>query len=449
MPLLKSIASSAMAIAVYYLRKEIEMDFKPTMHKLSNGITVLLDPMDLETVNVRVMFRTGARDEAPNEHGLTHFCEHMLCKGTTRFPTQKIIDEYMDYNAGTRNASTSNSELNFFGRILAENVNVLIDFLGDQLQNSLLQPEKIEIERKTISDELRRALDDPASQLYYFTLKNLFNESMGFQNHTLGSFENIAGFTRNQMLEFLSRRLSAKNCIIGISGKINDADDVLRCLEKTFGFLPATDVSENTNIKYTAAIAHNSQPDKNNVRLRIYFPDIWEFTFENRIKNFCVGKFERYLTDELYEVVRREHGLAYGFSGTGIGNEKFGCNGFATQTSPENLEKCVALIAQHSCKIYNENKISDKDLERYRRINRLADADWMESAGRRCDRLISFYRDFGRVYDFFDTRRMSNSITRDDVIKNSREYFRGPVSIITQGADYTADLKSVWEDNFK
>ena len=425
------------------------MQYNPTLHKLSNGVTVILDPMDLETTNVKVHFRTGARDEKPGEQGLTHFCEHMVCKGTPRFPTQKIYDEYLDNYGGTRNASTSMSSFRFYGRVLAENVNVLIDFLGDQIQNPLFLPEKIEIERKAISDELRRASDDPGDQLAGFTSQKLFNGVTGSGVRILGSLENINIFTREQMLEFLARRLSAKNCIIGISGKINDADGVLSCLEKTFSFLPAINVLENTDIEYTPAIAHNSQMDKNNVKLRIYFPDIWPDTFENIFNNTCANKFGRFMIDELYEVVRRDTGLAYGFGRAGVGNEKFGVSGFATQTSAENIEKCVALIAKTAHKIYTENAITDEDLARYCRKNKLGNADWMESAGGRCDKLIGFYRDYGRVYDAFDAVRMSESIRRDDVIKNSRGGFDGPMSIITQGADYATDLKAVWEENFK
>lgn len=424
------------------------MQYNPTLHKLSNGVTVILDPMDLETVNVKVLFRTGSRDEMPNEKGLLHFCEHMLCKGTVRFPTQKAVDEYMDYNGGSKNASTSNLFISFYGRILAENINVLIDVLGDQLQNSLFDPDKIEIEKRIVADELRRDLDNPERQLMTFISGNLFNYAT-FSTKNLGTFETIASFTREQILEFISRRLSAKNCIIGISGKINDADDVLRCLERTFAFLPVHDVSENSDIEYTPKIAHNSQSDKKNVKLRIFFPDIWDFTFENRIKNIAVGKFERYMIKKLTEVVRSENGLVYGFSGTGVGNEKLSLTGFATETAAQNIGRVVALIAKNAYKIYTENPITDEDLIRFERKNRLGDADWMESAGRRCDKLIGFYCDYGRIYDFYDTVRMSREITRDDVINYSRGYFDGPMSIITQGADFNSDLRVVWNENFK
>ena len=72
------------------------MQFEPTLHKLSNGVSVILDPMDLETVAAKISFSTGSRDENPTNIGMTHFCEHMLCKGTSRFENPNAIRYYLE-----------------------------------------------------------------------------------------------------------------------------------------------------------------------------------------------------------------------------------------------------------------------------------------------------------------------------------------------------------------
>lgn len=424
------------------------MKFEPQLHKLPNGLTVILDPMDLETINFKVLFRTGSRDEKPNEYGLTHFCEHMLCKGTPRFPDKKSAEDYLDYYSGTRNASTGNAQLSFYGRIIAEHTEKLVDFIGDQLQNSLFDPKKIDIEHGVVCDELRRALDNPFRQYDDFLSKTLFNYAI-FSVRSLGTVELINSFNRDQIIEFLSRRLSAKNCIICASGKIEDTDKLLKYIEKTFAFLPSIDVSENTAIEYTPAIAHNSQPDKENVKIRILFTDKCGKSYEDLYQNHCVGNFERYITPELNRVIRHENGLAYGFECVGFGNEKFMINGFATETAAKNIEKCVALIAQNAYRVYTENKINADDLDRMCRRSKLSRANFLESAGARCDKLISFYRQYGRLYDFYGINKLYDSATVDDVIKYSRGYFDGPISIITQGADFDADLGAVWRENFK
>lgn len=424
------------------------MEFNPSLHKLSNGIPVIIDTMDIESCAVKVLFRTGSRDEAPHEYGITHFCEHMLCKGTTRFPSQRDLTEYLEYNGGVRNALTGNNRIAFYGRIVAENLSVLLDLIGDQIQNSLFDPAKIELERQVIADERRRALDDRIRQFGDFISGKLFDYAT-FSYRGLGPFENIASFTREQMLDFLARRLSAKNCIIGISGKVKDMDAVLNCLEQKFAFLPTHDVPENDAITYTPTVAHSRKPNNKNVKLRIYFPEIWAPTFENLFKNMCVAKFEKHLIRELKEVLRQQNGLVYGLSDAHTGNEKLGVTGFSTETAPENIARVVALMARTAHRIYTENPINDDVLARFRNINKLGRADFLESASERCDALLSDYRFFGHLYDFYGTVRMSDSITCNDVIENSRGYFDGPMSIITRGADFTDDLQAIWYENFK
>lgn len=424
------------------------MKFEPTLHKLPSGLTVILDPMDLETTTISVLFKTGARDETPAEMGITHFCEHMLCKGTTRFPTPRAFDDFMDFNGGTKNARTNNTALELCGRILAENANLLLDVFADQLQNSLFDPEKIELERTVIKDELRRASDKPERQLIDFISGKLFNYATG-SLRILGTYETIDSFTREQMLAFLQRRLSAQNCIISVSGKIIDADAMLAHITEKFAFLGTHFVPMNTDITYTPTVAHNLRPDDKNVKLRILFPDVWPLEYECRFNNKCVGKFERFLGRQLFDVVRRENGLVYGLQMTGYGNEKFGVSGVATETAPENIERVVALIAKTAHRVYTENPITDDDLIRFTHKNKLGNADWLESASQRMATLIGFYADYDRLYDFYESNRMVDSIRRDDVIKNSRGYFDGAMSIITQGAAFSADLADIWHENFK
>ena len=424
------------------------MKFEPQLHRLPNGLTVILDPMDAETVSFCVLFCTGSRDESPTEYGLTHFCEHMLCKGTPRFPDKKSVDDYFDYYSGTRNAATGNRHLKFYGRILAENTDKLVDYIGDQLQNSVFDPKKIEIEHDVVCDELRRALDNPFRQYDDFTSRELFNYAT-FSTRNLGTIESIKSFNRDTIIEFLSRRLSAKNCIICASGKIDNPDRLLKYIEKTFAFLPSIDVPENDSIEYTPKIAHNSQPDKQNVKMRILFTNKCGYGYDDLYQNHCVGFFERYITRELNNIIRHENGLVYGFGSIGFGNEKFSVNGFATETATKNIEKCVALIAKNAYRIYTENKITDDDIDKMKRSAKLGRADFIESSGQRCGRLIGFYRDYGRLYDFYKLTKLYDSATADDVIKYSRGYFDGPISILTQGADFDTDLGAVWRENFK
>ena len=59
-----------------------------TEYRLANGLQVLLVPDDSKpTTTVNVTYRVGSRHENYGETGMAHLLEHLLFKGTPRFPT--------------------------------------------------------------------------------------------------------------------------------------------------------------------------------------------------------------------------------------------------------------------------------------------------------------------------------------------------------------------------
>lgn len=420
------------------------MKYNPTLHRLSNGVAVILDPMDIETTNVAVSFKTGSLDEAPNEYGLTHFCEHMLCNGTARFPTRKAMTDYMHENAGTINAFTSRNELRLHGRILGENVGKLIDVLAEQLQNSLFLPDKIELERIVILDELFRSKDSDKEA--DFMSRTLFKSPL-YSFQTLGTEQNINSFTRDQMLDWLAKRLSAKNCTIVISGKVMNPDTVLQQLENKFTFLPTHDVKNADEPNYSPAIAHHSSNRNKNVSIFIAMPKRFKIDNSQLFECSAERRFKVYLREELYDEIRQKHGLVYDISVGALGND-CGLHYIETKCAPSNVPQVVGLIAQTCKRVYESGCPGDEWLRRFSASIKLGDADWLDTPKSRLNTLVSHYAKNGSIYDFFNVVKMADSITAKDVQKYSRGFFDVPISIITDGPDYNGNLAQIWKENF-
>lgn len=425
------------------------MKFEPTMHKLSNGVTVILDSMDVATDEVRVCFRTGSYDEKPSEYGLTHFCEHMFCKGTPRFPTARLGKDYIADNGGEVNASTSPVSLRFYGRVIAENLMILVDFLADRLKNSLIDKDVLENERGPILDELRRSLSDNETKRFVFTNKKLLGVDIPNGMVTLGNPENISRFTREDILNFASKRMVAENCLICISGKIENKDDLLKKLEDIFSFLPKCDAENKSDLKYTPSSEHNYIPDTTNVVIEFLFPCLWPDTPEYDYQDCCVAKFERCLREKLFDVLRSENGLTYGVRLTGYGDMKTQLCGFRTETSPENVARVVALTAKTAYDVYTTGYPKEKDLRKYMNQNKLGRANFLDANDLRCNRLVTDWLKYNRLHDFYGQCKLSDSVTVDDVKKYTRGYFDGPMSIITHGPKIDCDVEKIWKNNFK
>lgn len=422
------------------------MKYKPELHKLSNGVPVILDPMDMETAQFKIVFFTGSRDEKPNEYGITHFCEHMFCKASKRFPSDRARTEYLEDNGCSLNASTGMDCLMFHGKAIPRNLGVLIDCIGEQLQNPLFSMDEIEQERGPILGELRRREDDTIRTDFNFLYKNVFG---GRDNHTLGTPENIKSFTRKQMLFFIRRRMSASNCVICISGKIQNREKLFAQLEKSFGFLRPFNVKENNTLVYTPKCAHKLAKSRNNVGVKVLFPRVWPMDLEHRFERLCVNHFLRILRDRLYKKLRQENGLVYGVSKTSFGEEDVVLDAFTTHTAPENVAKCVALIAQTCADMYYNNSFTGQDVTRLNNCMELGDMEYFDNPDVRARDLVDEYRDYGTVYNFPGIVKMGRSIKRADIIKNTRGIFDNKISIITIGPKFDGDLMQIWRDNFK
>src|SRR5687767_3749451 len=74
---------------------------------LDNGLRVTTVALPhLHTVTMAVFIKVGARFEAPADNGLSHFVEHMLFRGTERYPTSLALNTAIESLGGTLHAET-------------------------------------------------------------------------------------------------------------------------------------------------------------------------------------------------------------------------------------------------------------------------------------------------------------------------------------------------------
>src|SRR5579859_3938457 len=102
---------------------------------LKSGINVVTDSMaHLETASLGVWVNTGSRDELHDEHGISHFLEHMAFKGTRRRSARQIAEE-IEAVGGDLNAATGVESTAYYARVLKDDVPLALDVLADILSD--------------------------------------------------------------------------------------------------------------------------------------------------------------------------------------------------------------------------------------------------------------------------------------------------------------------------
>ena len=115
------------------VRQEMRSDLKFDVRKttLSNGLVVISERMPyLRSVSFGVFLRSGSRHETAEQHGLTHFIEHALFKGTRNRSVAQIAAEG-DLLGGHLDAFTGREVVGFYNSVLDDHLPRAFDLLAD------------------------------------------------------------------------------------------------------------------------------------------------------------------------------------------------------------------------------------------------------------------------------------------------------------------------------
>src|SRR3984885_11664590 len=173
-------------------------------HQLSNGLDIIAEENpDSHSFAAGVFFKAGARDEGANINGVSHFLEHMMFKGSTKY-TWEDVNRIFDELGAKYNAFTSQEMTAYYANVLPEFTERAIEHLSHLLRPAI-RVEDFTTEKKVILEEIAMYLDDPGHRLYERLMEAHFaNHPLSFR--VLGSAESIQKLERDQMAEYFARR---------------------------------------------------------------------------------------------------------------------------------------------------------------------------------------------------------------------------------------------------
>jgi predicted Zn-dependent peptidase len=184
--------------------------------ELENGLTIIGEENPVAQSSALSFFvKTGARDEAKEIWGVSHFLEHMMFKGTSKRSALEVTYDLGAIGAQA-NAYTSEENTVYYTAILPEYFRQAIEILSDMLRPSL-DINEFNTEKKVILEEIALYKDRPTHLLFEASLKEHFkNHPAG--NPVLGNKETIAALSRDQMHAYFDTQYCPSNMVLGASG---------------------------------------------------------------------------------------------------------------------------------------------------------------------------------------------------------------------------------------
>jgi zinc protease len=178
----------------------------------------------------------GSADEALDVAGIAHVFEHMLFKGTERFPHGEIA-ALIEGAGGSVNAWTSYDETVYHVTIASRFWETGFDVLSDAVLHSLFDPTELIKEKEVVLEELWRGKDSPDRE----TSERVFD--LAFTTHpyrrpVIGWEDTVTKISRQDMLQVFETWYVPNNMIFVAVGDF-DTPTLLAAIEARFGAVAA------------------------------------------------------------------------------------------------------------------------------------------------------------------------------------------------------------------
>lgn len=319
-------------------------------HTLKNGIRIIHHTSVSPVGYCGLIINTGSRDEMENEHGMAHFIEHVIFKGTKKRKTYHILSRIDDVG-GELNAYTAKEETCIYASFLKQDFDRAIELLHDITFNSTFPAKEIEKEKEVIIDEINSYKDNP-SDLIIDDFEELVFQDDPMGRNILGTPETLEKFGRNDIENFMHNNYHTDQMVICSVGQI-DPTRLFKIVSKYFGSVAS---NLRTGERKTILPYHPQKLEKkmDTFQSHIAIGNVaYDLNSPNRpglllLNNILGGPG---MNSRLNMSLREKNGIAYNiesiyspYSGTGVFSIYYG-------TDEENINRSLNIVSRELKKL--------------------------------------------------------------------------------------------------
>ena len=389
------------------------------IHQLKNGIRLVHSHSNSPIAYCGLIVNTGARDEAKNEHGLAHFIEHAIFKGTEKRRSYRILDR-LDSVGGDVNAYTTKEETCVYSAFLSNHYGRALELLSDMLFHSKFPENEIEKEKDVIIDEINSYKDSPAELIFDEFEDYVFN-NLSLGRNILGEPDEIKSYSRKDLFNFKEKNYPTHQMVIFSIGNI-PFKKLASLTEKYFADIPEKQVKprEKESLIYQP---FSKKEEKNTHQLHCIIGNAaYNYHDEKRnalslLNNLLGGSS---MNSRLSMALREKSGFVYdiessytGYSDSGIFSLYFG-------TDKDKFDKSIKLINKEFNKLKNK-KLGVLQLQRAKQqlIGNIAiSAENKDNVALALGKSLML---FNKVDDLQEVNEKINAITAEEILDVANE----------------------------
>jgi predicted Zn-dependent peptidase len=301
----------------------------------------------------------GSRDEPDPKAGVSHFIEHLLFKGSSRYTAQQIA-EIFDTLGGELNAATSRETTVVFARVPDERLETALDVMADMVFEPVFA--EVDQEREVVLEEIAMVEDNPQDLVHDIVAEAVFGgHPLG--RPVIGRAEVIAGVSKRALAGYHRSAYVGSNIVLAAAGNVEHERLVALLEERRSGpERPLKLARKALSRRAGPGLRFQEKPtEQYHVCLGAHgVSRVDERRFAASILDAIVGGSA---SSRLFQEIREKRGMAYAVYSFGSQYSDAGQLGVYIGTREENVAPCLEIAAEQLADVAAGNVRPD-ELER-------------------------------------------------------------------------------------
>ena len=397
--------------------------------RLANGLVLISEKMPhVRSVSFGVFLRSGSRHESAARHGLTHFIEHAVFKGSRKRSAAEIAAE-SDALGGHLDAFTGRETVGFYDKVLDQHLPRAFELIADLVTNPAFDKSELEKERNVILEEIKMVEDTPDDIIFDIFCEHFYpNHPLG--RTILGTPESLTRFKPAKVRAYYDEIYRPDNFVIAAAGNLEHTH-LLELTRKHFarlkprgGALPAT-----TPVAHTPVILRD-KADLEQSHLVIGAPCPSLLSEDRYVAHLLGVILGGGMSSRLFQSVREDLGLVYTIFASITPFSDCGYLNIYAGASTRQLKKTIGATMKELRRIKRE-PVGAEELQRNKDQLKASLVLNLESSSSRMSALGQQEMNFGRFISPDEIIAEVDAVSVEDVQRLANEIFRPEAMAVT------------------
>ncbi|MCE0722381.1 insulinase family protein [Legionella sp. PC1000] len=204
---------------------------------LNNGLKILVKEDHRAPIVVSMIwYNVGSADEPGGITGVSHAIEHMMFKGTEKYPLG-VFSKTIAAIGGQANAFTNNDYTAFFEKTAASKLAASFELEADRMNHLLLDANEFAKEIRVIQEERRLRTEDNPQALAFERFLATAHLSAPYHHPVIGWMSDLKHMSVEDIREWYKKYYAPNNATLVVVGDVNP-EQVRTLAEYYFGALP-------------------------------------------------------------------------------------------------------------------------------------------------------------------------------------------------------------------